>query len=341
MLKALMGDQMRVIVTGGLGYIGSHICIELINHGYEVVIIDNLSNSMSKALDSIQEITDIRPIFYQLDIRDDKAITALFHEIMPEAVIHCAALKDVVESFSKADEYNAVNVQGTFNLLEACKSAGVNKFIFSSSAAIYGRPKNLPLLETSKIDPISPYGQSKFSGELAIHKGSNEVTKIQSAILRCSNPVGGHPSGHLGESPLCEPTNLMPTICRAAKTGVALKVFGSDYHTEDGTAKRDYVHVVDVASAHIAALQYLGRTELEVTTLNICVGRGCSVLEVVNCFERVNGLSITCNFMERRDGDAAESYGDNSQAKSSLNWNPSFSMEEMCIHSWNWFQRDI
>ena len=327
---------MRVIVTGGLGYIGAHICVELINEGFEPHIVDDLSNSSLDTLENIEKVFGTRPALYKVDIRDEDTITSLFHQIRPAAVIHCAALKDVAESFDRREAYNAVNVEGTQSLLNICATASVEKLIFSSSVAVYGVPNELPILESSRTSPISPYGQSKLDGEGLIQALSGKSAQFNSIILRCSNPVGAHPSGALGELALSEPSSLMPAICRAAKTGEPVNVFGADYPTEDGTAKRDYIHVVDVAKAHVAALKYLDESDAGSTILNVGMGRSYSVLEMIECFERVNGQPIARVPTSPREGDAAESYSKNSKAISLLNWTPKYDLEEMCMHSWKW-----
>ncbi len=327
---------MRVILSGGLGYIGSHTCLELIRHGFEPCIIDNLSNSSIGVLDNIERACGIRPTFHETDIRNEQEILEIFKKEKPSAVVHFAGLKDVNESFEKVKDYYAVNVQGTLNLLNASVETDVENFVFSSSAAVYGIPETIPVVEGAVTNPISPYGKTKLIGEEIISDFCQNIDPLKCVLLRYFNPVGAHPGGHLGESPKNRPSNLMPVICRGVINNETIKVFGSDYPTKDGTGVRDYIHVVDLARSHVEALKYLEKSNQTTTTLNIGTGTGYSVLEMIKCFEDVNGVDVLRDIVPRRDGDAAECYADNKKALACLNWKPEFGLEDMCRHSWQW-----
>mgnify|MGYP000232776989 CR=1 FL=1 len=330
---------MRVILTGGLGYIGSHTCIELLNNGIVPTIIDNLSNSTTQVLDQIKYITGKVPVFFEADLKDQEQINKIFSKTQPSAVIHFAALKDVAESFDKIDEYYSVNIQGLLNLLSACSKFDVKSFVFSSSAAVYGIPETIPVTEESRTNPISPYGKTKLLGEEIIRNYCQTLGSFQSVLLRYFNPVGAHPSGYIGESPLNAPSNLMPLICNAAKNKSPIKIYGNSYPTKDGTGVRDYIHVSDLATAHFKALNFLAKPQAPATIFNIGTGTGYSVQEMINCFEAVNTLAIRQEFVSHREGDAPECFADNKKALSNLGWKPQFSLEEMCLHSWNWAKK--
>lgn len=329
---------MKVLVTGGAGYIGSHTCVELMQRGHEVEIADNFCNSSPRVLDHIAQLVGVSPALHLLDIR-----SAELHELLRsggfDAVIHFAALKSVAESVARPLEYFDTNVGGTLNLLRGMRNVGVNHMVFSSSATVYGPAKSCPIREDAPLGVVNPYGRTKLVMEEMIGDLCAADPLFRAAVLRYFNPVGAHPSGMLGEHPSGVPNNLMPYICQVAiGTRAELRVFGSDYPTPDGTGVRDYIHVVDLAKAHVDALDHLARG-CPSLTVNLGTGRGYSVLEVARTFERVSGRSIPLTFMPRREGDVAECYADTKLARELLGWEAALDLERMCADAWRWQSR--
>lgn len=328
---------MTILVTGGCGYIGSHTCIQLIKQGIDPVIIDNLYNGKEIVLDRIKKITGKRPRFYQGDIRNKDVLDTIFKENNIKGVIHFAGLKAVGESVRKPLEYYDVNVYGTINLLDAMKKANVKKFIFSSSATVYGTQPIIPYIETMETgEPTQPYGRSKLFIEKILQDLSIADQDWSITILRYFNPVGAHPSGLIGEDPQGIPNNLMPYITQVAIGKLAsLAVFGNDYETRDGTCIRDFIHVMDLAEGHLAALNY-NDTQSGVNIFNLGSGQGNSVLEVIATFENVFRKKLPYHFAPRRDGDLPAYWANADRAKKLLNWETRLNLHDMVQDSWNW-----
>ena len=325
---------MTVLVTGGLGYIGSHACVALAAAGYEVEILDNLSNSKPAVLTRLEELTRRKPVFHHADIRDRSALQKIFEHRPIESVVHFAGLKAVGESVEKPALYRENNVGGTENLLAAMAGRGVSQIVFSSSATVYGEPERLPIAESHPIRPQSPYGENKAEIErlLAVRAAADPAFRY--AALRYFNPIGAHPSGRIGEDPRGVPNNLLPYVAQVAVgRRPKLRVFGNDYPTPDGTGVRDYIHVMDLAAGHVAALRFLGKESIAV---NLGTGRGYSVLEVVRAFERASGRAVALEIHPRRAGDVAACYADPSRAAAALGWKARAGIEEMCRDSWRW-----
>ncbi|MBI0074154.1 UDP-glucose 4-epimerase GalE [Commensalibacter sp. M0357] len=328
---------MTILVTGGCGYIGSHTCIQLIKQGIDPVIIDNLYNGKEIVLDRIKKITGKRPRFYQGDIRNKDLLDTIFKENNIKGVIHFAGLKAVGESVRKPLEYYDVNVYGTINLLDAMKKANVKKFIFSSSATVYGTQPIIPYIETMETgEPTQPYGRSKLFIEKILQDLSIADQDWSITILRYFNPVGAHPSGLIGEDPQGIPNNLMPYITQVAIGKLAsLAVFGNDYETRDGTCIRDFIHVMDLAEGHLAALNF-NDTQSGVNIFNLGSGQGNSVLEVIATFENVFRKKLPYHFAPRRDGDLPAYWANADRAKKLLNWETRLNLHDMVQDSWNW-----
>ena len=328
---------MSVLVTGGAGYIGSHTLVELINCGYEVVVLDNLVNSNKKSLERVKKITGKDVKFYQVDLCDADATDKVFVE-NPEidSVIHFAGLKAVGESVAKPIEYYYNNIAGTLNLCASMKKHGVKKIVFSSSATEYGMPKSVPIKEDFPLSTTNPYGETKLMIERILKDICVSDPELSVAILRYFNPIGAHKSGLIGEDPNGIPNNLLPYI---AQVGIgklkALSVFGNDYPTHDGTGVRDYIHVVDLAKAHIKALMFTDKNT-GIDYFNIGTGVGYSVLDIVKAYEKASGLKIAYNIVERRPGDIAECYADPSKAKNVLGWEAEYGIETMCEDLARW-----
>lgn len=325
-----------VMITGGTGYIGSHIAVDLIEHGHEVVLLDNLANSSEAVLDRVDEITGSRPAFVKADIRDAAAMDAAFatHEV--RTVIHCAGLKAVGESVEKPVEYYDNNVHGTLVLLHSMQRAGVNRLVFSSSATVYGDPQFLPLTEEHPVQPTNPYGRTKAQIEQILEDQCVADEHWQVVSLRYFNPVGAHPSGLIGEDPNGTPNNLMPRVLEVA-TGKweAITVWGDDWDTPDGTGVRDYIHVVDLAVGHRAAMDAMDRLD-RYSTLNLGAGRGYSVLEVIEAVREASGAEVPIEQRERRPGDIATSTADPSKARELLGWSTEHGIINMCVDAWRW-----
>ena len=325
---------MRVLVTGGLGYIGSHTCVLLAESGAELVVVDNLSNSKPVVLERLRELTGKPVEFHQADLRERKALDAAFARPL-DAVIHFAGLKAVGESVEKPLLYYDNNVGGTIALLEAMAARGVKRLVFSSSATVYGDPERLPIPEDHALRPMNPYGKSKLMIEHLLADYAAADPAFRYAALRYFNPIGAHPSGRIGEDPRGIPNNLLPFVAQVAvKKLPALRVFGKDYKTADGTGVRDYIHVMDLAHGHLAALGFLSKNRS--ITCNLGTGRGYSVLEVVKAFERASGRKVPLEYAARRPGDAAASYADASLAAKKLRWKAALDIDAMCRDVWRW-----
>lgn len=327
---------MAILVTGGAGYIGSHTCVELLNEGYEVVVVDNLSNSSEKSLERIEEITGKKLTFYKVDLRDKDLLFEIFEKEKVEAVIHFAGLKAVGESVRKPLEYYDNNIVGTLNLCEAMKKYDCKNVVFSSSATVYGDPHAVPIVEDFPLSATNPYGRTKLMLEEILqdlHVSDSEWNVI---LLRYFNPIGAHKSGRIGENPKGIPNNLLPYITQVAVGKLEkLGIFGNDYNTPDGTCIRDYIHVVDLALGHVKAIEKLKENK-GVLVYNLGTGIGYSVLEVIGAFEKASGIKIDHEFQARRVGDIAKCYADASLAKKELNWVANLGIEEMCEDSWRW-----
>ncbi|MGN1434089.1 MAG: UDP-glucose 4-epimerase GalE [Ruminococcus sp.] len=333
---------MNVLLAGGAGYIGSHTCVELINAGHDVVIADNFSNSCPEAVARVEEITGRKVPLYEADVCDKTAVEKIFSENKIDAVIHFAGLKAVGESCEKPVEYYRNNIDSTLSLLETMKKYGVNNFIFSSSATVYGTPKTVPLVETMPTGtPTNPYGWTKLMMEQILTDTANANPEMSIVILRYFNPIGAHESGRIGEDPNGIPNNLMPYITQVAAGRLkCLGVFGNDYPTHDGTGVRDYIHVVDLAKGHVKAIDYSAEhkgTEI----FNLGTGTGYSVLDIVNAFSKVNNIEIPYEIKPRRAGDIAECYADASKAAEVLGWTAEKTLEDMCKDSWNWQSHNV
>jgi len=331
---------MAILVTGGTGYIGSHTVIELINAGYEVIILDNLSNSKIEALNRIKQITGKDVKFYKTDLLDMDGLEKVFKENQITDVVHFAGLKAVGESVSIPLRYYYNNITGTINLLAAMQKEGVKNIVFSSSATVYGVPKSVPIKEDALLSATNPYGRTKLFIERIIKDQNVADPSLNAAILRYFNPIGAHESGLIGEDPNGIPNNLVPYITQVAVGRLEkVQVFGNDYPTHDGTGVRDYIHVVDLALGHIAALKKL-KTNPGVVIYNLGTGQGYSVLEIINAFSEVVGSPIPYEFAPRRPGDIAASFADPSLARQELGWEAKRDLMKMCQDSWNWQKKN-
>ena len=334
---------MKIVVTGGLGFIGSHTVVELQNEGFEVVVIDNLSNSSEGVLDGIVNITGKRPVFEKIDLRDKAAVQNFFKKHQDvSGVIHFAASKAVGESVGNPLLYYENNINSLVYILQELKELPNSNFIFSSSCTVYGQAEKMPITEDAPIQAaMSPYGNTKQIGEEII-TDSAKVTNINSILLRYFNPIGAHPSAEIGELPLGVPQNLVPFITQTA-IGLRekLSVFGSDYPTPDGTAVRDYIHVVDLAKAHVIALQRLlnKQNTVKVEVFNLGTGTGSSVLEVIQAFEKVSGKKLNYQIVGRREGDVVTAYANTDKAHNVLGWKTQSSLEEALASAWKWEQK--
>jgi len=328
---------MKILVTGGAGYIGSHTCVELLNNGYEVVILDNLYNSNKKAVDRIEEITGKKTAFYEADMADRTALDKIFTEHKIDCVIHFAGLKAVGESVVKPLEYYKNNISGTLILAEAMREHGCKNIIFSSSATVYGDPAFVPITEECpKGTPTNPYGWTKSMLEQILsdfHTADKEWNVI---LLRYFNPIGAHESGMIGEDPKGIPNNLLPYVAQVAIGKLScVGVFGNDYDTPDGTGVRDYIHVVDLAIGHVKAIDKI-KEDPGVKVYNLGTGNGYSVLDVIKAFSKACGHEVPYEIKPRRPGDIATCYADASLAKKELGWEAKYNLDDMCSSSWNW-----
>ena len=326
---------MRILVTGGTGYIGSHTIVELIGHGYDVVAVDDFSNSKPIVLDKIKEITGKKIKFYELDVCDKEKLRVVFMENEIDAGIHFAGFKAVGESVAKPLKYYRNNLDSTITLLEVMNEFGVKKIVFSSSATVYGDPEELPIKETAKLGVTNPYGATKLFIENILKDVYISDNDYSIAILRYFNPIGAHESGLLGEDPSDIPNNLMPYIVKVATGELPhLNIFGNDYDTKDGTGVRDYIHVVDLAIGHISALEYIDKNK-GIDYYNLGTGHGYSVMEIVSAFSEVNHVDVPYEIAPRRDGDIAECYADTTYAKEKLHWEATHDLTDMVESAYN------
>lgn len=328
---------MTVLVTGGAGYIGSHTCVELLEKGMDVVVIDNLVNSSAKAIDRIEEITGKKVTFYEEDVRNRAALDRIFEKHNIGCAIHFAGLKAVGESVQMPLEYYDNNLFSTVRLCEAMRDHGVKNIVFSSSATVYSGDNDMPLRETSRTGMCTnPYGWTKYMSEQILRDTAKAVEDWSVVLLRYFNPIGAHPSGRIGEDPRGIPNNLMPFIAQVAVgRRDHLNVFGDDYDTPDGTGVRDYIHVVDLARGHVAAIDYMMNHRGE-NVFNLGTGHGYSVLDMVKTFERVNGIPIPYEIAPRRAGDLATVYSSPDKSAEKLGWRAEYDLEDMCRDTWNW-----
>lgn len=323
-----------ILVTGGTGYIGSHTCVELLNAGYDVVIMDNLYNSSEEVLKRIEKITGKKAKFYKVDLLDKEGIRTIFKENTIDAVIHFAGYKAVGESVQIPLTYYQNNVAGSLNLYEVMNEYNVKKIVFSSSACVYGAPKSVPIKEDFEIHTTNPYGATKVMNEMILQDVYTSDNDWGVLLLRYFNPIGAHKSGLLGEVPNGIPNNLVPYIARVANGQLEyLRVWGDDYPTPDGTGVRDYIHVVDLAKGHIKAVEY-ALSHKGVEKINLGTGKGYSVLEVLHAYEHACGKELAYKIMDRRPGDIAECYADTEKAERVLGWKAQYGIEEMCEDSW-------
>lgn len=333
--------RSKILVTGGTGYIGSHTALELLQKGHEVVILDNLSNSRIEVIDALRFISGKLPECVVGDIRDISLMDRLFSQHKFDSVLHFAGLKSVEESVREPLSYYDNNVGGTLALLAAMQKHGVKKLVFSSSATVYGDPMSVPIPEIAPVAPVNPYGHNKAMVEKILHDLCYSDKTWSIAVLRYFNPVGAHPGGRIGENPVGIPNNLMPYIAQVAK-GLrgSLSVYGSDYPTADGTGVRDYIHVTDLALGHLSALDKI-QNSTSVHVYNLGTGKGYSVMDVLQTFERVTGIPIPFQYAPRRAGDAACSYADPSKARLELGWEAEKTLDDMCADTWRWQQKSI
>ena len=332
---------MAVLVTGGAGFIGSHTAVELLNAGKEIVILDNFSNSKPQSLEAIKKITGKDFKFYEMDYLDREKLEKVFKENKIDAVLNFAGFKAVGESIEKPIEYYTNNISGALVLLDTMKKYGVKKFVFSSSATVYGEPERIPITEDCKTGgTTNPYGTSKLFIEQILKDIYNSDNTWDIAILRYFNPVGAHESGLIGEEPQGIPNNLMPYVARVAAGKLKeLSVFGNDYDTPDGTGVRDYIHVVDLAKGHIKALEKLEKEGKGLFIYNLGTGKGYSVLDMVKAFEKSTGKKVAYKIAPRRTGDIATCYSDPTKAKEELGWEATKTLDEMCKDSWNFINK--
>lgn len=329
---------MKVLVTGGAGYIGSHTCLELLAAGHVPVVVDNFSNSKPQALARVKALAGVDFPVHALDLRDRDELSRIFYMEQPEAVIHFAGLKAVGESVAKPWLYYDNNLGSTLTLVDAMREAGCRQLVFSSSATVYGIPDQVPLSESAPLRAINPYGRSKLIIEDMLRDLAQAESAWRIALLRYFNPVGAHESGRIGEDPNGIPNNLMPFISQVAVGRLPkLRVFGGDYDTPDGTGVRDYIHVVDLAQGHVSALRWLMAESISgATAINLGTGHGCSVLEMIRAFEAASGKPVPFEIVARRPGDAASCYADPALAHRLLGWKAERDIDAMCRDTWRW-----
>ncbi len=337
-----MTNNLKILITGGAGYIGSHTCVVLLEAGFKLAVVDNLRNSSQEALCRVEKITGAKISFHNADLRDTAALSRIFEVEQPQAVIHFAGLKAVGESVEKALEYYDNNVGGTLSLLRVMQNTGMRQIIFSSSATVYGTPASLPIREDFPLSATNPYGRSKLIIEDMLRDLVLSDSTWQVALLRYFNPVGAHESGLIGEDPNGIPNNLMPFVAQVAiGRRLHLNVFGGDYPTPDGTGVRDYIHVMDLAQGHLAALCALPRWKNEAPlTVNLGTGQGYSVLEMAHAFEKASGLKVPYKIVARRPGDIATCFADPALAEYLIGWKAQFGIEKMCEDAWRWQQQN-
>jgi UDP-glucose 4-epimerase len=331
---------MKIFVTGGAGYIGSHACVELLQAGYEIVVADNFSNSSCDALDGVKKISQKDFDFYEIDLRNENALEKIFASHKFDCVIHFAGLKAVGESVAKPIEYYENNLNSTINICKMMKKFCVSRIIFSSSATVYSTKNKMPLNEDAALGATSPYGQSKLVCELILRDFVSSEKDFSAVLLRYFNPVGAHESGIIGESPSGIPNNLMPFIAQTAR-GIhnEIKVFGNDYDTADGTGVRDYIHVVDLVKGHVKAVDFAMKNN-GCEVFNLGTGKGISVLEMIRAFETANNLKLSYSVAPRRDGDVAAAFADPSKAERLLDFRANKTLGDMCRDTWN-FQKCV
>jgi UDP-glucose 4-epimerase len=330
---------MKILVTGGLGYIGSHTVTELYRHGHEAIIIDDLSNSTIDVLSALETLTGARIPFYQIDILNESGLERIFEQESPiDGIIHFAAKKSVSESLDEPLMYYENNIKGLLNVMRCVEDFGVKKLVFSSSCTVYGQPEKVPVSEsTPTTRSVTPYGNSKLIAEMMLEEYTTLKKELGTVMLRYFNPVGAHESALIGELPRGVPANLMPFITQTA-AGVrdTLKVFGSDYATRDGTAIRDYIHVVDLADAHVRAIEWLQNNPGQVEYFNVGTGNGQTVLEVISSFERTTGQKLKYELVGRRQGDIEQIWADTTKVEQVLGWKATRSLDEMTKSAWEW-----
>lgn len=334
----LTNMSKQILVTGASGYIGSHTCVELLQAGYAVVAMDNLSNSSRQAITRVERITDKEVPFYIDDVRDRAALDAILQRHTIDAVIHFAGLKAVGESLETPLRYFDNNVTGTVTLLQAMADADIKRFVFSSSATVYGKPESVPVSESAPLSTSNPYGRSKLIAEQILEDLTSSDSAWRIGVLRYFNPIGAHPSGLIGEDPRGTPNNLMPYVAQVAiGHRPSLAVYGNDYPTPDGTGVRDFIHVVDLAQGHVAALARIFAQDGGFTA-NLGTGRGHSVLEAVQAFEQASGRRVPYVFKPRRNGDIATCYASAQSAQDVLGWHAKCNLHQMCVDHWRWQQ---
>ena len=344
---------MKFFIPGGAGYIGAHISYMLLENGHDVVILDNFSNSSIFSVNSIEDLAEKKVTLYEGDIRNSEMLFKIFNAHTFDGVIHLAALKSVSESIKKPSLYHENNVEGTMCLLATMRSFNIKNLIFSSSATVYGLPQHLPINEEHPLSSINPYAQTKLSIEQELKAISANEDGWKIVSLRYFNPVGAHESGMIGESPLDTPNNIMPYIVNVAnKESPYIKIFGNDYDTKDGTGVRDYVHVMDLAESHLLALNYIGikafdqklnysaKDNYGFNVFNIGTGKGLSVLELINTFQKVNEIEVPYKFTSRRPGDVSSSFADVNKSLKAFEWNAKRTIEEMCASAWNYKKKN-
>ncbi|HKR05025.1 MAG TPA: UDP-glucose 4-epimerase GalE [Bacteroidia bacterium] len=331
--------QKKILITGGTGYIGSHTVVELINRGFEVYILDNLSNSREEVVESIERITSVKPVFHKIDICNYDLLENFFQSTHIDAIVHFAALKAVGDSVIMPLAYYRNNIVSLLNLLDMCMKYDINNFVFSSSCTVYGQPDKLPVSESAPLKPAeSPYGSTKKISE-DILRDTSKISTLKSIALRYFNPVGAHPSALIGEYPLGKPNNLMPVITQTAiGKNDMLEVFGDDYNTPDGSCIRDYLHVSDLAQAHVVAVERLlnNKNKDKFEVFNLGTGAGVSVFEMVNAFIDLTGVKLKYKISGRRKGDVEKVYADTTKANTELNWKAKRTLNDMVETAWKW-----
>ena len=328
--------ENHVLVTGGAGYVGSHTVVALLESGYKVIVLDNFSNSQEAAIDGVKRICGQRPDLIKGDTGDPELLKSIFMDYKIDSVFHFSGLKSVEDSFEEPLRYYKQNIGASLTLLEAMREAQVQNIVFSSSATVYDPSKKQPYSEESPTGPVNPYGQTKLLIEQVLIDLAKISANLKVAILRYFNPVGAHPSGHIGEDPKQKPNNLMPLIMQTAiGKRNKLEIYGEDYDTPDGSCIRDYIHVLDLARGHLAALSYLSKNSGS-HVWNLGTGIGTSVLELVDLARRITGVEIVTEIAPRRLGDSPIAVANPQKARNELSWNPEYSLENMCVDHWNW-----